>query len=119
MDQLLVELFNQSKTSDTNRYFVLYAVAATAYIALFDVANLQPGETVLIHGAAGAVGQAAIQLVQHAGGKVIATVGSQKKRDLLKEEYGIEDDCIFSSRDVSFAADVARKTNGKGSKAHG
>lgn len=90
------------------------AVFLTAYVALFDVANIQPGETVLIHGAAGAVGQAAIVLTQHAGGKVLATVGSEKKRALLKEEFGIEDDCIFSSRDVSFAADVARKTKGKG-----
>ncbi|KAK4498658.1 hypothetical protein PRZ48_009168 [Zasmidium cellare] len=92
----------------------LPGVFITSYVALFDVANIQPGETVLIHGAAGAVGQAAIALVQHAGGKVLATVGSERKRTLLKEEYGIEDDCIFSSRDVSFAADVLRKTNGKG-----
>jgi putative PIG3 family NAD(P)H quinone oxidoreductase len=51
----------------------------TAYVNLFMEANLQKGETVLIHGAASGVGTAAIQLVREAGCQAIATAGSDEK----------------------------------------
>ncbi len=47
--------------------------AGTAYQALFEVANMQPGQTVLIHAGAGGVGSFAIQLAHNAGARVIAT----------------------------------------------
>ena len=89
-------------------------ILTTAYYAFFDLARLQPGEYVLIHAAAGGVGQMAIQLAQMIGAKVIATCGSQGKRDLLKSTYGLTDDHIFSSRDPSFVKDVLQLTNGRG-----
>ena len=89
-------------------------ILTTAYYALMDVARLQRGETVLIHSAAGGVGQMAVQLAQSVGAHVIATIGSQQKRDLLKSKFLLTDDQIFSSRDDSFVADIMRTTNGRG-----
>jgi acyl transferase domain-containing protein/NADPH:quinone reductase-like Zn-dependent oxidoreductase/ubiquinone/menaquinone biosynthesis C-methylase UbiE len=89
-------------------------VFVTAYCSLFEKAHLEKGDTVLIHAASGGVGQAAIILAKRAGAEVFATVGSQEKRDFIKKAYGIPDDHIFSSRDVSFSADVMAATNGRG-----
>lgn len=54
----------------------------TAYAALAWRAQVQPGETVLIHGAAGAVGLAAVELAKAMGCRVIATASTQAKREL-------------------------------------
>ncbi|KAH6672349.1 putative lovastatin nonaketide synthase [Halenospora varia] len=89
-------------------------IMITAYYAFHDVARVQPGERVLIHAAAGGVGQMAIQVAQMMGAEVIATCGSQAKRDLLKSTYGLQDDHIFSSRDPSFVKDILNLTDGKG-----
>ncbi|KAK5987499.1 Hybrid PKS-NRPS synthetase pynA [Cladobotryum mycophilum] len=89
-------------------------ILCTAWYALADTGRLSKGETVLIHAAAGGVGQMAVQIAQRAGAHVFATVGSAEKRRLLKEVYGLKDDQIFSSRDASFAKDVMAATNGKG-----
>lgn len=86
----------------------------TAYFCLNEVAHLKAGETILVHAAAGGTGQAVIQLAQHLGAEVFATVSSRDKRKLLMDEYGIPEDHIFSSRDLSFAAGVMRMTSGKG-----
>ncbi|HEY0368069.1 MAG TPA: NADP-dependent oxidoreductase, partial [Chthoniobacterales bacterium] len=58
--------------------------AGTAYQALVQIANVSPGETVLIHGAAGGVGTFAIQIAKARGAKVIATA-SGANQDFLKE----------------------------------
>ncbi|KIA75975.1 hypothetical protein HK57_00218 [Aspergillus ustus] len=87
---------------------------ATAYYGLIEVAGLQEGETVLIHAASGAVGQAAIMLAQWKKAIIYATVSSQEKRDLLTSTYNIPDSHIFSSRDVSFGAGIMAATNSKG-----
>ncbi|EZF68845.1 hypothetical protein H105_08627 [Trichophyton soudanense CBS 452.61] len=89
-------------------------VLSTAYFSLVEAARLKEGETVLIHAAAGGVGQMAIQVAQLVGAKIIATVGSQSKRDLLKNTYGLTDDQILNSRDDSFVEGVHRLTNGWG-----
>ncbi|KAK8087715.1 polyketide synthase [Apiospora hydei] len=89
-------------------------VFMTALGALRDLAHLQPGETILIHAAAGGVGQAAIQLAQHYGATVLATVGSPAKAKKLQEAYGISPDHIFHSRDASFVGGVLRATGGRG-----
>lgn len=86
----------------------------TAYYSLIDVGRLQQGEFCLIHSAAGGVGQMAVQLAQMIGAKVIATVGSQSKRDFLKERFSIKDEMIFSSRDTSFVEGVMKITDGRG-----
>ncbi|MFF1798007.1 alcohol dehydrogenase catalytic domain-containing protein, partial [Kitasatospora sp. NPDC058263] len=50
----------------------------TAYYALYDLAGLRPGESVLIHAAAGGVGTAAVQLARHRGAEVYGTAGRGK-----------------------------------------
>ncbi|MGI8641032.1 MAG: NADPH:quinone reductase [Pyrinomonadaceae bacterium] len=59
---------------------------ATAYRALFQKAKAQKGETVLIHGASGGVGTAAIQWAKNAGLKIIGTAGSDEGEKLVKEQ---------------------------------
>lgn len=86
----------------------------TAYYSLYHVGRLQKCETVLIHAAAGGTGQAAVQIAQHIGAEVFATVGSASKKAMLMERYGIPEDHIFYSRDASFADGVRRMTSGKG-----
>ncbi len=60
-------------------------VFITAHDALFSRARLQPGEAVLVHGGAGGVGSAAVQLARHAGCTVIATAGSPAKLERARE----------------------------------
>ncbi|KAK3315921.1 type I polyketide synthase [Apodospora peruviana] len=87
---------------------------ATAYHSLYHIARLQKGETVLVHAAAGGFGQACVALALHIGAKVYATCSSQIKRDLLIKEYGLDKECILSSRDTTFAPAIMAATNGKG-----
>ncbi len=64
----------------------LYVPYATAWVALFDKAHLRPGETVLVHGASGGVGVAAIQLARAAGATVIGTAGTPEGERVVREE---------------------------------
>ncbi|KAI1781129.1 putative polyketide synthase [Hypoxylon cercidicola] len=89
-------------------------VHGTAWYGLVHQARVKKGQSILIHTAAGGVGQAAIQVAQHYEMDIYATVGSEAKRALLRDTYGIPDDHIFSSRDLSFVNGVKRMTNGRG-----
>ncbi|KAJ0122144.1 reducing polyketide synthase [Diaporthe amygdali] len=93
---------------------VLPTVHATAYHALVNVAKLRPGQSVLIHAAAGGVGQAALQLAKHLGLVAYVTVGSEDKRTLVMEKYGVPATHIFNSRDASFVKAIKRVTSGRG-----
>ncbi|GKT60943.1 polyketide synthase [Colletotrichum tofieldiae] len=99
---------------------VIPIVYTTAYACLYDIGDLNKrvrrGQkpTVLIHAAAGGVGQAAIQLAQHEGVEIFATVGSLEKRDFLEKTYGLPRDHIFSSRDLTFKEGVKRMTGWRG-----
>jgi NADPH2:quinone reductase len=65
-----------------------YAVAyLTAYVAFERCARMQPGEWVLVHGAAGGVGLAAVDLAQLMGAKVIAASASDHKLEVIAREY--------------------------------
>ncbi|KAK9793601.1 hypothetical protein SCARD494_06185 [Seiridium cardinale] len=86
----------------------------TAQYALAHLAQLEPGETILIHAAAGGVGQAAIQIAQSRQAKVLVTVGNPEKKQLLIDRYGINADNIFSSRHLAFAQEVIDRTEGRG-----
>src|SRR5215212_1491206 len=59
---------------------------ATAYRALFQRAQARPGETVLVHGASGGVGTAAVQLARAAGLRVVGTAGTEEGRRLALEQ---------------------------------
>ncbi len=62
----------------------------TAYVALFRRGNLQSGESLLVHGATGGVGMAAVDLGQYFGARVIATGGSDKKLEVVKSRGTVE-----------------------------
>jgi acyl transferase domain-containing protein/lauroyl/myristoyl acyltransferase/acyl carrier protein len=83
----------------------------TAWHALAVLGRLQPGETALIHAAAGGVGFAALQVARHLGARVIATAGSPEKRDFLRA-LGFAD--VLDSRGLSFAAEARALTGGRG-----
>jgi acyl transferase domain-containing protein/acyl carrier protein len=83
----------------------------TAYYALDHLAHLTRGEAVLIHGAAGGVGLAAIQIAKLKGAKVFATAGSSRKRRML-ELLGV--DHVLNSRSLDFADEVMTLTGGIG-----
>lgn len=83
----------------------------TVYYALKHLADLQPNERVLVHGGAGGVGIAAIQLAKHLGAEVFATAGSDDKRDFVRL---LGADHVFDSRSLAFADDILAATNGEG-----
>ena len=82
----------------------------TAYYGLEKLAHLKPGDKVLIHAAAGGVGQAAVQLAQWLGAEILATA-SPSKWDFLKSQ-GVK--LIMNSRTLDFAEQVMALTNGQG-----
>ncbi|KAF4814699.1 Reducing polyketide synthase FUB1 [Colletotrichum siamense] len=99
---------------------VIPIVYTTAYACLYDIGDLEKRlrrgkkPSLLIHAAAGGVGQAAIQLAQREGVEIFATVGSIEKRDFLEKTYGLPRDHIFSSRDLTFKDGIKRMTGGRG-----
>ena len=86
------------------------AAAVTAYVALVRRANLQPGETLLVHGASGGVGMAAVQLGRHLGATVIATGGSQEKLDVVQAN-GAHHTLVLAN---GFREQVKALTGGRG-----
>ena len=82
----------------------------TAYVSLVRRANLQAGETVLVHGAAGGVGLATVDLARILGAKVIATASTPEKRAFL-ESYGA-DHVLDVNGD--FRTSVKELTDGRG-----
>lgn len=87
-------------------------VAATVYSNLFMTAQLQPGETVLIHGGTGGIGVMAVQLAKAAGARVIATAGSFEKIAMLTSYLGV--DLAINYRSEDFVERVKEFTEGKG-----
>ena len=79
----------------------------TAYYGLVSCARLKRGEWVLVHGGAGGVGLAALQIAKLKGARVIATAGSREKRALVKA-LGAEH--VLDSRSLAFVDDVRRIT---------
>src|SRR5689334_2047878 len=78
----------------------------TAYVGLFDVAGLKPGETVYVSSAAGAVGTAAGQLARIGGaGRVVGSTGSAEKARWLRAELGY--DAAFDHHDGPLADRLA------------
>ncbi|MGQ0777110.1 MAG: SDR family NAD(P)-dependent oxidoreductase [Pseudonocardiales bacterium] len=89
----------------------LPVVLLTVQHSLSHLARLAAGETILVHGAAGGVGLAALQYAQYVGARVIATAGTPAKRDLL-HLLGIEH--VLNSRSPHFADHILDLTGGDG-----
>jgi acyl transferase domain-containing protein/NADPH:quinone reductase-like Zn-dependent oxidoreductase/acyl carrier protein len=81
----------------------------TAWYGLVELARLRPGETVLVHGAAGGVGLAAIQIARARGARVVATVSTPDKRALV-ELLGAS--IVHDSRSIAFAEAIRAELGG-------
>jgi len=84
---------------------------AAAYHALFQRAGAVPGESVLIHGATGGVGIAAVQLARASGLTVIGTGGTEKGRNLVKEQGA---DHVLDHLSATYPEEILDLTGGKG-----
>ena len=84
---------------------------ATAYRGLFQRANAKPGETVLVHGASGGVGTAAVQLARARGLRVLGTAGSDEGHKLAREQGAHE---MFDHHAPEHFEQIMNATNGHG-----
>ena len=84
---------------------------ATSYRAMFQKASAKAGETVLIHGASGGVGLAAVQWAKQAGLTVIGTASSAEGRELVSKNGA---DHVFDHTDDSHFDSINAATGGKG-----
>ncbi|HEY9603862.1 MAG TPA: NADPH:quinone reductase [Allocoleopsis sp.] len=84
---------------------------ATAYRALFVRAKAVPGEVVLVHGASGGVGIAAVQLARAAGMTVIGTASSEQGQRLVTEQGAHH---VLDHHESGYLEDVVALTNGRG-----
>ena len=89
----------------------VYIPYGTAYHALFQTARARPAETVLVHGATGGVGVAAVQLARAGGIRVIGTGGSPKGRELVLRQGA---DHVLDHRDPGHMDRIAELTEGRG-----
>ncbi|MBT2384488.1 SDR family NAD(P)-dependent oxidoreductase [Streptomyces sp. ISL-11] len=84
---------------------------STVHYSLEHLARLREGETVLVHGGAGGIGLAVLQFAALRGAHVIATAGTEAKRDLLRM-LGVQH--VMDSRSLDFAPETMRFTQGRG-----
>lgn len=98
-------------TADAATMPLAYSLAV---LALIHTARLGKNETVLIHSAAGAIGQACVRIAQHLGACIFVTAGTPAKREFLHETFGIPKERIFSSRTPEFRDAILVATNNKG-----
>src|SRR6266513_646696 len=84
---------------------------ATAYRGLFQRAQANPGETVLVHGASGGVGTAAVQLARARGLRVFGTAGSDEGRKLAREQGAHK---VFDHRAPDQFEQIMKATGGRG-----
>ncbi|MCC7476119.1 MAG: SDR family NAD(P)-dependent oxidoreductase [Pirellulales bacterium] len=104
-------LVHKPRSMDHDAATTIPITFLTAYYGLVRLAQMQPGERVLIHAGAGGVGLAAIQIAQQLGAEVFATAGSETKRDFLRS-LGVRH--VYSSRTTAFAEEILADTNREG-----
>jgi NADPH2:quinone reductase len=90
---------------------VLPIVYPTSYAALVDLAAIRPGETLLVHAAAGGVGLAAVQIGRALGARVVATAGGAEKLEVARAA-GAE--VLIDYRETDFVPRVLAETGGRG-----
>tara|TARA_B100000029_G_scaffold516797_2_gene634450 strand:- start:44182 stop:45144 length:963 start_codon:yes stop_codon:yes gene_type:complete len=89
----------------------IYVPYATAWRGLFQRAKSQAGETVLVHGASGGVGIAAVQLARAAGMTVIGTVGSERGKSLVLEQGAHH---VVNHYETNYTEEIIELTKGLG-----
>lgn len=92
----------------------LPSIYTAVLYGLSEIARLSEDDTVLIHTGASALGQGAIQYAKMIGAKIYTTVSKPEDREFITSDYGIPNDHIFSSDDLSFARGIMRETKGAG-----
>jgi len=83
----------------------------TAYHALFHWAAARGSETVLVHGASGGVGTAAVQVARAMGLTVFGTAGTEKGLELVKSEGAHQ---VFNHRKAAYQEEIMKATSGRG-----
>jgi acyl transferase domain-containing protein/NAD(P)-dependent dehydrogenase (short-subunit alcohol dehydrogenase family)/acyl carrier protein len=83
----------------------------TAHYGLVCAARLRADETVLVHGAAGGTGLAAVHVARHLGARVIGSAGTEERRAVARAARAHH---TVNSRTVNFVDDVMRLTDGHG-----
>jgi NADPH:quinone reductase len=83
----------------------------TAYHALYHSAKAHASETVLVHGASGGVGVAALQIASAIGLNVLGTAGTPKGLELVKREGAHQ---VFDHRQAGYQEEILRATNNRG-----
>lgn len=83
----------------------------TAYRALVLKAKLKAGETVLVHGASGAVGLACLQIAKNMGAQVVGTAGTPEGMELVKK---LGADHVFNHREDGYTDKIMKATGGEG-----
>lgn len=83
----------------------------TAYHALYHSAQAHASETVLVHGASGGVGTAAVQIARAMGLTVFGTAGTQKGLDLATKEGAHQ---VFDHSKAGYLEDIMKATGGRG-----
>ncbi|HYO85453.1 MAG TPA: NAD(P)H-quinone oxidoreductase [Dermatophilaceae bacterium] len=86
-------------------------VACTVWSNVFMTANLQPGQTLLVHGGSSGIGTMAIQLARHVGARVAVTAGSAAKLEACRE-LGAQ--ILVNYREQDFVEEVLAATDGRG-----
>ena len=104
-------LFKKPASMSFEEAATLPVAAMTVYYSLHYLARLQKGERILIQGAAGGVGLAAIQYAQSVGAEIFASAGSVEKREFLRR-LGAQH--VVDSRSLAFADDIRQMTEGEG-----
>ncbi len=84
---------------------------ATAYRSIVDRARALPGETMLVHGGSGGVGVAAIQIGRAMGLKVLATAGTERGLDLVRQQGA---HLAFDHRAADYLTRILAATGGRG-----
>ncbi len=87
------------------------AAASTAWHALVERGHLQSGETILVLGASGGVGMAAVKMAKHIGATVIATGSNEEKLEAIHHAGA---DHVLDSFDAELAIRIKALTDGKG-----
>jgi NADPH-dependent curcumin reductase CurA len=84
----------------TTNLGILGMTGLTAYFGLLDIGNPQEGETVVVSGAAGAVGTVVGQIAKIKGARVVGIAGSDEKIAYLKDELGFDEAINYKTEDV-------------------
>jgi acyl transferase domain-containing protein/NADPH:quinone reductase-like Zn-dependent oxidoreductase/acyl carrier protein len=104
-------LFKKPSFMSFEEAATLPVAAITAYYSLHHLARMQKGERILVQGAAGGVGLAAIQYARSVGAEIFASAGSIEKREFLRR---IGAQHVVDSRSLAFADEIREITHGEG-----